>query len=180
MIANEVIVTFFTITCWSMAEAVEMSSPNPADAEPVRLGELLGSAWRAFSRAGQAGFSVAGRSTPQIRLLLALAAAPNSRMGDLARRLGVTARALTPITDGLESEGLIRRVTDVADRRAFRLELTDAGGTVATDLAELQADISRRIFAGLSREQRAQLAELLTTFVTSLDDSEHHDDWADA
>jgi DNA-binding MarR family transcriptional regulator len=176
MIAKEVKVTYFIISYWSIAGAATMSSPpSSSAADPVRLGELLGSAWRAFSRSGRAGFAASGRSPAQVRLLLALSASPGTRMVDLARQLGVTARALTPITDGLESEELIRRVTDAADRRAFRLELTAAGGAVASELARLQADISRQIFAGLSREQREQLAELLTAFVTSLDGGTAHD-----
>src|SRR5688500_5434068 len=107
------------------------SRPRPVDGDAVRLGQLLGQAWRTFSRLGQAEFAESGLSAARVRLLLALAAAPGRRMGDLAQQLGVTARALTPVTDGLEAEGLIKRVVDPADRRAFRLELTDAGAAQA-------------------------------------------------
>jgi DNA-binding MarR family transcriptional regulator len=88
-------------------------------------------------------------------------------MGDLAHRLGVTARALTPITDGLESEGLAVRVVDPADRRAFKLELTEAGAAQTEKITELQAEISERIFGALGRQEQRQLAALLTTFIES-------------
>ncbi|MEO3930368.1 MarR family winged helix-turn-helix transcriptional regulator [Micromonosporaceae bacterium B7E4] len=139
----------------------------PADDDAVRLGQLLGSAWRTFSRLGQAQFAESGLSAARVRLLLALAAAPSSRMGDLAGQLGVTARALTPITDALESEGLAVRVVDPADRRAFRLRLTEAGTAQAERLGALQAEISDRIFGGLDGAQRRQLARLLTAFLDS-------------
>src|SRR5688572_19559304 len=95
--------------------------PQAGNGDAVRLGELLGRSWRTFSRLGQARFAASGLSGARVRLLLALADEPNSRMGDLARRLGVTARALTPVTDGLANDGLVERVVDPTDRRAFRL-----------------------------------------------------------
>jgi DNA-binding MarR family transcriptional regulator len=143
------------------------SRAEQPDEDAVRLGQLLGSAWRTFSRLGQAQFAESGLSAARVRLVLALAAAPRSRMGDLAAQLGVTARALTPITDGLESDGLAVRVVDPADRRAFRLELTEAGAAQAQRLGTLQTEISERIFGALDRPQRRQLAELLTAFLDS-------------
>jgi DNA-binding MarR family transcriptional regulator len=143
------------------------SLSRPVDGDAVRLGQLLGQAWRTFSRLGQARFAESGRSAARVRLLLALAASPGGRMGDLAQRLGVTARALTPVTDGLESEGLITRVVDPADRRAFRLELTESGVAQAEEISDLQTAISEQIFSALSAQQRRQMVQLLTIFVES-------------
>jgi DNA-binding MarR family transcriptional regulator len=138
------------------------------DGDAVRLGQLLGQAWRTFSRLGRARFAESGLSAARVRLLLTLAAAsPGSRMGDLAQQLGVTARALTPIADGLEAEGLIKRVVDRADRRAFRLELTESGVAQAEEISDLQAAISEQIFSGLNAQQRRQMTRLLAIFVES-------------
>jgi DNA-binding MarR family transcriptional regulator len=146
------------------------SRPQTGDGDAVRLGELLGRSWRTFSRLGQAHFAASGLSAASVRLLLALAAEPDSRMGDLAKRLGVTARALTPITDSLTDDGLVARVVDPTDRRAFKLVLTELGAGRAADLAVLQARISDDIFGALTPEQRRQLERLLRTFVDAAGD----------
>ena len=143
------------------------SRPRTGDGDAVRLGELLGRSWRTFSRLGHARFAESGLSAARIRLLLALSAEPDSRMGDLARRLGVTARALTPVTDSLAHDGLVERVVDQTDRRAFKLALTDLGAGQAAEITALQARISAEIFGGLTGEQRRQLERLLITFVES-------------
>jgi DNA-binding MarR family transcriptional regulator len=146
------------------------SRPHVADGDAVRLGELLGRSWRTFSRVGQARFADSGLSAASVRLLLALAAEPDSRMGDLAKRLGVTARALTPITDGLANDGLVTRVVDPTDRRAFKLVLTELGASRAEDLSSLQARISDEIFAALAPDQRRELERLLRIFVEAAGD----------
>ena len=105
-----------------------------------------------------------------MRLLLAVAAEPDSRMGDLAKRLGVTARALTPITDSLAADGLVTRLVDPADRRAFRLVLTELGAARAAELGILQARISDEIFGPLTPGQRRDLERLLRTFVEAAGD----------
>ena len=146
------------------------SRPRPGDGDAVRLGELLGRSWRTFSRRGQARFAESGLSAASVRLLLALAAEPDSRMGDLAKRLGVTARALTPITDSLAADGLVTRLVDPADRRAFRLVLTELGAARAAELGILQARISDEIFGPLTPGQRRDLERLLRTFVEAAGD----------
>ncbi|MBF9134392.1 winged helix-turn-helix transcriptional regulator [Plantactinospora sp. S1510] len=146
------------------------SRPQTGDSDAVRLGELLGRSWRTFSRLGQARFAESGLSAASVRLLLALAAEPDSRMGDLAKRLGVTARALTPITDSLANDGLVSRVVDPTDRRAFKLVLTGLGASRAENLSILQAEISDEIFGALTSEQRRELERLLRTFVEATGD----------
>ncbi|GAA0407859.1 MarR family transcriptional regulator [Acrocarpospora corrugata] len=136
---------------------------------PTELGELLGGAWRAFSRRGQARFSEHGLSAARVRLLVSLAAVPNVRMRDLADRLGVSGRAITPLVDALEADGLVARHADPADRRAFRLGLTEAGTAQLQRIEELQRTISAEIFSGLTAEQRDQLGMLLMAFLTSAD-----------
>ena len=49
-------------------------------------------------------------------------------MSDLGDELGVTARYVTSLVDGLEKEGLVRRVPHPTDRRATIIESTPKGG----------------------------------------------------
>lgn len=137
----------------------------PSHVTEVRLGELLMAASRTFSRQGQARFGEHGLSPARVRLLMALGDAEAVRMRDLAARLGVTGRAVTPLVDALEAEGLVRRCADPGDRRAFRLELTEAGTGALERIGELQARISREIFQTMDPGQRDLLARLLTTFL---------------
>jgi DNA-binding MarR family transcriptional regulator len=141
--------------------------PAPAEAEvgAAELGELLVGAWQAFTRKGLAGFQAHGLSPARVRLLLALASAGGTRMSSLAEQLGVTNRAITGLVDALEREGVVARRADPADRRAIRLELTDAGVALVAKIERLQHQVSEQIFAPLSQPQRNQLAGLLRRFI---------------
>ena len=48
-------------------------------------------------------------------------------MNELSRLLMVTGGNVTAIVDQLEKEGLVERLDEPADRRAFRIRLTRAG-----------------------------------------------------
>ena len=48
-------------------------------------------------------------------------------MSELSRLLMVTGGNVTAIVDQLEKEGLVERLDEPADRRAFRIRLTRAG-----------------------------------------------------
>jgi DNA-binding MarR family transcriptional regulator len=84
------------------------------------------------------------------------------RMGDLAQALGVTARNVTTIVDGLEREGLIARRPDPTDRRAILLELTDRGRAHVEQVHRLQRELAERMFAPLNIHERCALHTLLT------------------
>lgn len=67
-------------------------------------------------------------------------------MGELSKRLMVTGGNVTGITDLLEKEGLVARVIDARDRRAFRVRLTPAG---------------QRLFKKMAAEHERWIVELL-------------------
>ena len=72
-------------------------------------------------------------------------------LGELAQRLACVRSNVTQLVDRLESDGLVRREADPADRRSIRAVVTDAGrdrekaGSIA--LANVQEEISQ-VFAG--------------------------------
>lgn len=67
-------------------------------------------------------------------------------LGELAQKLACVRSNVTQLVDRLESDGLVRREADPADRRSIRAVVTDAGrdrekaGSVA--LAIVQSEIS--------------------------------------
>src|SRR5688500_8973847 len=65
---------------------------------------------------------------PRFDLMAQLARHPEGlKMNELSRLLMVTGGNVTGIVDQLEGEGLVARVDEPADRRAFRIHLTKAG-----------------------------------------------------
>ena len=133
----------------------------------AELGELLHRAAVSFARRGLAGFAEHGLSPARVRLIVAVGEAPGIRMRDLAEQLGVTARAVTPLVDGLEGEGLMLRKADRADRRAFRLHLTETGEGLRSVISDLQEKVSDQVFSALNQTDRDQLAELLRKLLTA-------------
>ncbi|HZD69879.1 MAG TPA: MarR family transcriptional regulator [Actinomycetes bacterium] len=68
---------------------------------------------------------------------------------------GTRATTLTGVLDRLERRGHLIRELDAADRRSFRVTLTDQGRTVAGRVYEAVAELERTTLAGLSRQQLA-------------------------
>src|SRR6202158_3076149 len=61
---------------------------------------------------------------PRFDLMAQLERNPDGlKMGELSKRLMVTGGNITGVTDLLEREGLVSRVNDAQDRRAFRVKL---------------------------------------------------------
>src|SRR4051795_5079746 len=57
------------------------------------------------------------------------------KMNELSRLLMVTGGNVTAIVDQLEKEGLVERLDEPADRRAFRIRLTRAGQRTFGEMA---------------------------------------------
>jgi DNA-binding MarR family transcriptional regulator len=106
---------------------------------------------------------------PRLRVLEVLHCAGPAKMKDLADDLGLTARNLTTLADGLESDGLVRRRAHPTDRRATLLELTAPGMAAAEcSLAPRLIEISH-LFDELSPTARAQLQRSLDTLVDAME-----------
>ncbi|NUS11125.1 MAG: MarR family transcriptional regulator [Streptomyces sp.] len=113
-----------------------------------------------------------GLSVSRLRLLRALATSHEAlRMRDLGDALGVAARTVTSLVDGLEREGLVVRTRHPTDRRAFLLGLTDLGRTVHAQAEEIDRTALATATAGLDAEQRALLLDLLTALRESVPDA---------
>lgn len=106
---------------------------------------------------------------PRLRVLEVLHCQGPAMMKNLAEEVGLSARNLTTLADGLEHEGLIRRVPHPTDRRATLLELTSAGVRAAEcSLAPRLAEIGH-LFDLLSPTQKTQLARGLRTLADGLE-----------
>ncbi|KQV81957.1 MarR family transcriptional regulator [Rhizobium sp. Root1220] len=73
--------------------------------------------------------------------------------GVLAERVGVEGPTLVRVLDSLESDGLISRVPDEADRRIKLVQLTAAGTAVAERAESCAAELREQILGELDPEQ---------------------------
>ncbi len=103
----------------------------------------------------------AGASVPRLRLLHAIHCLGPQRMADLADQLSVTPRNVTALVDGLEAEGLVRRVPHSTDRRVTLVELTCNRDRVAAQFEAYQASIAG-LFDALTAEDQRALLRMLT------------------
>ena len=74
---------------------------------------------------------------------------------ELAAETGTRATTLTGVLDRLESRGFLTRELDAADRRSFRLPLTEAGRAVAERVRAAVAGLEGGALAHLSATQIA-------------------------
>ncbi len=77
--------------------------------------------------------------------------------GGLAELLDVEPITLCRMVDRLQEGGLVERRPDPADRRAWRLHLTDKAHALTEQLVPLGASLFELAFDGVSEGERAQL-----------------------
>jgi DNA-binding MarR family transcriptional regulator len=88
--------------------------------------------------------------------------------GDLMRSAMVTSGAITQRLDRLESRGLVRRDPHPDDGRVVLVSLTPAGRDLVDRVLPDHVATQERLLAGLTRDQRSALADLLRTLDGSL------------
>ena len=94
-------------------------------------------------------------SAAEINALANLGEGETLSVRQLSERAGTRASTLTGLLDRLENRGYLVREVDPADRRSFRLPLTDQGREVAARARAAITDLER---TALSRLDAAQLA----------------------
>jgi DNA-binding MarR family transcriptional regulator len=130
------------------------------------LGWALGTVLRNYLRAteeaiagvpgGPRGYQVlatAGRECPRTQLAL-------------AQHLGLDRTVMTYLLDDLQQAGLVERRPDPADRRARRVEVTEAGRSRLAELAERLHAAEEQLLDGLEPDERATLRRLLQRLAT--------------
>jgi DNA-binding MarR family transcriptional regulator len=99
---------------------------------------------------------------PRFDLMAQLARHPEGlKMGELSQAMMVTGGNVTGITDQLEKDGLVERVTMPGDRRAWKVRLTDAGREVFISMASEHETWIVDLVDGLSTQEKQQLYTLL-------------------
>jgi MarR family transcriptional regulator, organic hydroperoxide resistance regulator len=91
----------------------------------------------------------------EINALANLAGRGPLNVRELSAETGTRATTLTGVLDRLESRGYLSREVDAADRRSFRLPLTEAGRAVAGRVGAAVADLEGDALGRLSATQLA-------------------------
>ncbi|MFV0137744.1 MarR family winged helix-turn-helix transcriptional regulator [Streptomyces sp. HMX87] len=104
-------------------------------------------------------------------LLRQVADCDGVRPGELAARLGVEASHVTRTVQQLQRSGYVTRVPDPEDRRAQRVELTEAGWRA---VERVRATSARGMQAALADWSPQELRQLATLFHRMVDDFSAH------
>lgn len=99
---------------------------------------------------------------PRFDLMAQLERHPEGlKMNELSRLLMVTGGNVTAIVDQLEKEGLVERLDEPADRRAWLIRLTSAGDRAFAEMARAHEEWVVELLAGMSRREQGDLLKLL-------------------
>ncbi len=93
---------------------------------------------------------------PQWRVLVILGDEPDGvRLGEIARRVGVTLPATSRLLSRLSRRGVVSFATDAADRRATRASLTPRGREVREAILAYRRDALRGVAAAIAVSSHA-------------------------
>ena len=112
---------------------------------PFEIGETAHALRKAFDRRA-VGLGV---TRAQWKVLFKLTRYPGMRQIELADMLDIEPITLSRIIDRLEDGGLVERVADPADRRAWRLHVTVKAKPLVEKLRALAAEMTANAFAGI-------------------------------
>lgn len=147
---------------------------NRTDREHARR---IGTAWIELRRGASASALrsyLFGHEKPleqgQMDALDLLARRDDRPMKELAARLRVDPSTATRAVQRLESDGLVERFASPEDGRVVLVRITAEGRRRHADVANRRSTAMMRILSEFEPTERAQLADLLDKFVTSLDD----------
>jgi DNA-binding MarR family transcriptional regulator len=151
------------------------ASPAPAaglagadDRALIDAFERLGPAYMRWVRS-QTRPEAAGVTVARLRTLGLIRGLGPKPMGQLAKEGGVAPRTLTALVDGLERDGLARRVPHPSDRRATLIEITDEGEQLLRACLKPHRDSIAGLFREFEAPDRAALARLIPLLVEAIE-----------
>jgi MarR family transcriptional regulator, transcriptional regulator for hemolysin len=132
------------------------------------LGRTLVFTAKAMREAFEAALASAGGSLGTWVVLSALSDLDFVSQAALASHVHLEGATITHHIDRLEAAGLVRRRVDANDRRARRLELTQAGSELHERLLAAVTALEHTALGGLSGEDRETLQRHLETIQGNL------------
>lgn len=125
------------------------------------IGLRLSHTARTVSRAFDQALAAAGGSVPVWRVLISLKSQRLRNQRELADALGIREATLTHHLNAMDTQGLITRRRDPANRRVHLVELTADGEAAFHRMRGAAMAFDRRLRGGISDADLAGLEDLL-------------------
>jgi DNA-binding MarR family transcriptional regulator len=143
-------------------EGKELRIEEPAaDRAPRSVGFLISQLGFFSSRRFTEALEPLAIGPRDFLLMRFVAASDGQSQQTLAEQLGVPASRMVALVDHLEEMGLVERRPDPEDRRVRRLFITRKGRSVLEKAGKIAIDYETQLCAGINREEREQLIDLL-------------------
>jgi DNA-binding MarR family transcriptional regulator len=142
--------------------------PGAPEATAQRLANLFSVFAPAFLKWQYGGILVEGMTYPRMQVIHELSEDSPQIMSALGTKLGVTARTMTVLVDGLEREGFATRVPHPEDRRATLVELTDKGHAAHRAIYHAHAARAAALFQQLDAGDRDRLVHIMRSLLAAL------------
>jgi len=134
------------------------------------VGLHLSQAARSVSRAFDQALAASGGSLPVWLVLLNLKANPQGSQREIADAMGISEATLTHHLNSMDTEGLITRRRDPANRRVHQLELTRSGEAAFIRLRDAAVAFDRRLRSGIADKEIEQLQRVLDRLSANVDE----------
>jgi DNA-binding MarR family transcriptional regulator len=135
--------------------------PRVAERPPRSVGFLISQLGFFSSKGFMEALEPVGIGPREFLLMGFVAASEGQSQQALAERLGVPPSRMVALVDHLEEAGFVERRSDPEDRRVRGLHLTRKGRGVLERAGKIAIDFETRLCAGINREEREQLIDLL-------------------
>jgi len=103
-------------------------------------------------------------STPQLRVLILIAASGPQNLGAVAAELGVHPSNATRTCERLVQSGMVARTEDPNDRRYVQLALTATGQALVNQVLDQRRSAMSAVLARMNVEDRSVVAAAFQTF----------------
>ena len=123
------------------------------------------STFQAFSRRSQE----IGESPGRFAALTLIARNPGISQTELSLASGRDKSSVTPVVEDLVRRGLVERKRLVADRRAYRLNVTAAGKKVLTNLTRCARRHERNLDRIIGRRDRKRFIQILKKIAAEIE-----------
>jgi DNA-binding MarR family transcriptional regulator len=125
---------------------------------PYRLSIASNAVSKAIAEAYAERFDL---SVPEWRVIAVLHELKSATQQEIVRKTLMDKVAVSRAAQGLEDRGLVKRRQDVADGRARRLTLSEAGHALYRRIAPAALEYERRLLASFSKHEIAALHDML-------------------
>jgi len=132
------------------------------------IGHLLRDTQRALSRLLGGRIADYGVSIGQWYFLRALWDEDGLTQRELSVRVGMMEPTTVTALNGMEQNGLVRRVRNPHDRRKMNIFLTDRGKALQAELMPIEAELNRLAVEGVSARDTEALERALRQILKNL------------